>query len=195
LLIAAVCDDNPVIFLEHRWLHNISGEVPEGSYTTEIGKARVVTEGGDLTIVASSYMTLEALRAAHVLREGGIDAELIDVRTLKPLDRLTIVNSVAKTGRLLAVDSGWYTCGFAGEVIATAVESAFNSLKAPPRRLSLPDCPAPTSPVLSKAYYPRAIHIIETACKMVGWPPGACGYREPENVPLDVPDLSFSGPF
>lgn len=195
LLIASIEDDNPVIFMEHRWLYNICGEVPEGVYRVELGRAAVVRPGTDLTIVATSYMVLEALRAADILHADGVDVEVIDVRTLKPLDTSLILDSVSKTGGLVVVDLAWQTCGFASEIVALVVEGLFEKLKHPPKRVTLPDCPTPTSRTLAKYYYPRAIHIARAAYRVLGRT--ECGNlsTEPDDLLLDVPDPSFTGPF
>lgn len=195
LLIASVRDDNPVIFLEHRWLHNIVGEVPEEMYTVELGRSRIMKEGTDVTIVGASYMTLEALAASNLLQRDNISAEVVDVRTLKPLDSSTILGSVMKTGRLIVADCGWLTYGFASQIVALAAEEAFSALKSPPRRVALPDCPTPTSPALSKHYYPRAVHIVDTARAMLGLAPLPEQRYETGGTPLDVPDPTFTGPF
>src|SRR3990167_475371 len=195
LLIASIEDNNPVIFLEHRWLHNISGEVPEGICRVPLGKARVAREGDDVTIVATSYMVLEALRAAERLAEDGISAEVIDVRSLRPLDEETILESVRRTGRLIAADAGWATCGFAAEVVAVACEQAFEHLTCPPRRVTLPDGPCPSSAALASHYYPRSTHLIQASRELLGVAGGDEACAEASSVPLDVPDLSFTGPF
>lgn len=211
LLIASVEDNNPVILLEHRWLYNISDEVPEGVYRVPLGKARVARDGDDVTIVATSYMVLEALRAAERLAEEGIGAEVIDVRTLRPLDERTILESVRKTGRLIVADTGWATCGFAAEVVAVACEQALKHLTRPPRRVALPDGPCPSSAALANHYYPRSVHLIEAARALVESKGEslanavarrgikAAGGDEvvaaASSLPLDVPDLSFTGPF
>ncbi len=194
LLIASIEDNNPVIFIEHRWLHNITGQVPEGLYRVPLGQAKVVREGSDVTIAAISYMTLEALRAAEMLTADGISAEVIDIRTLKPLDDALILESVRKTGRLIATDTGWKTGGFGAEIVARITEEAFDDLKSPPKRLVLPDCPTPTSRALANHYYPRAVHIAVTAKRMLG-----LSADEPvldaSSLLLDVPDPNFTGPF
>ena len=195
LLISSVEDDNPVMFLEHRWLYNIVGWVPEGMYRTPLGKAKVVREGGDLTIVSTSYMTLEAIRAADILADEGVLAEVIDVRTLKPLDKNSILDSIRKTGRLIAADTGWKTLGFSAEIIACACENALENLRCPPVRIALPDCPTPTSRALANRYYPMYRDIVEAAMKMF-----CMRYEEPApmeitEIPMDVPDKSFVGPF
>lgn len=195
LLISAIEDDNPVIFLEHRWLHNIVGEVPEGKYRVELGRSNIMREGADLTVVAVSHMTLEALSAANMLRSDGISVEVVDVRTLKPLDSSTILDSVSKTGRLIVADCGWLTYGFGAQIVAIAAEEALSCLKAPPKRVALPDCPTPTSPALSRHYYPRAVHIVETARAMFGLDPLPADVHETEGILLDVPDPTFTGPF
>jgi len=195
LLISSIEDNNPVIFLEHRWLHNITGDVPEGRYRVALGKARVMKAGNDITLAATSYMTLEALRAVEMLAERGVSAEVIDIRTLKPLDEELILESVCKTGNLIVADTGWKTGGFAGEVIARVVEGAFGKLKNPPVRITLPDCPTPTSPALANHYYPRALDIVATALKMLGRSLDESLFIETSTIPLDVPDKGFTGPF
>ncbi|MBI4505445.1 MAG: alpha-ketoacid dehydrogenase subunit beta [Chloroflexi bacterium] len=195
LLIASVEDDSPVIFIEHRWLHNIVGHVPEGLYRVPIGEARVVREGRDLTIVAMSYMTLEALRAAELLRADGVEAEIVDVRTVRPLDEALILASVRKTGRAVALDTSWKTAGFAAEIVARIAEEVFADLKAPPRRAALPECPTPTTPALANRYYPRAADIAAAARELLGVAPDGALAVPATGLPLDVPDPSFTGPF
>lgn len=195
LLISAIEDDNPVIVLEHRWLHSIFGPVPAEMYRVPLGKAKTVREGSDVTIVATSYMTLEAIRAADILARDGIAADVIDVRTLKPLDTGHILESVSRTRRLIVVDAAWRSGGFAGEIIAQVVE-AVDHLAARPRRLTLPDLPTPSTPALANHVYPRAVHIVNAARGMWDLPERS----EPElgihhEVPLDVPDRAFTGPF
>lgn len=195
LLIASVEDPNPVVFLEHRWLLNTKGDVPEGHYRVPLGKARVARKGSDLTIVATSYMVLESLEAAEILSQAGIEAEVIDVRTLRPLDEETILTSVAKTGRLVAADNSWKSCGFASEIIALASERVFDRLKAAPRSVTLPDTPSPATPALANAFFPRVKDILIAAGQVLGRTmDGALKLvKEPEL--LDVPDPSFTGPF
>ncbi|MFA7158490.1 MAG: transketolase C-terminal domain-containing protein [Kiritimatiellia bacterium] len=167
LLIAAIRDDNPVIFIDERWLYSEKCHVPKAAYAVPIGKGIVRRSGKDLTIVAISYMLKEAMLAADILKAQGIDAEVIDPRTLAPLDLELIVKSVRKTGRLLVADVGWLTGGVSGDIVARVTERAFESLKAAPARLALPDCPAPMSAPLEKAYYPRADDIVEVARNLV----------------------------
>lgn len=161
LLIASVQDGNPVVYIDDRWLYQQTGEVPEEPYTVPIGKGAVRKEGRDVTLVAISSMAVEAHKALPLLGEEGIDAELIDLRSLKPWDKDLVIQSVRKTGRLVVVDSGWRTGGAAAEIVAQVAEEAFPNLKAPPARVTLPDLPAPTSRTLEEAYYPRAHHIVQ----------------------------------
>jgi len=195
LLIAAIEDDNPVVFLEHRWLHHTKGHVPTGHYTVPIGPARQVRSGKDVTIVALSYMVLEAIDAAEKLARLGIEADVIDLRTLRPLDQTLILESVRKTGRLVVADTGWALAGMSAEIIATASEGAFGSLKAAPRRVCFPDCPTPTGPSLAAAYYPRAGHIIAAARATLGLPADDADLAVPADVELDKPNPAFTGPF
>jgi len=200
LLISAVRDNNPVVFLEHRWLHNTHGDVPEEMYEVPIGKAHVIQEGSDITIAATSHMVLEARKAVEILEKEGVSVELIDLRSVKPLDKETLIKSVRKTGRLLVADPDWKSCGFAGEVIASITEEAFNDLKAAPTRVTYPDRHSPTSWALANHYYPSHRDIAMETFKMMRLPSKAQAllqelleYRSAG--PLDVPDASFTGPF
>jgi len=195
LLISSIEDDNPVVFIEHRWLYDIEGDVPEAVYRIPLGKSKLVREGRDLTIAATSYMTLEAIKAADLLAKKNIGVDVIDIRTLKPLDKDLILKSVRKTGRLITVDLGWKTAGYAAEIISCIVEEAMTSLKSSPKRITLPDCPTPTSPALAKFYYPRAVHILREVGKMLGIDVSDLEPAANANIPLDVPDKSFKGPF
>lgn len=194
LLISAVSDNNPIIFIEHRWLHNLLDFVPEGHYTVPIGQGQVVRAGKDLTIVATSYMVVEAVKAADFLKGKGISIEVIDVRTLKPLDDQLIFQSVRKTGRLLVVDEGYYTCGFAAEIIARVAEKEFSTLKSQPQRMTSPDYPTPSSPGLTKYYYPLTSNLVAKIIEMVGQQDQK-GLEYKDEEPFDVPDQSFTGPF
>lgn len=194
LLISSIEDNNPVIFIEHRWLHNLSGRVPEGHYRVPLGQTRVARGGDDLTIAATSYMTVEALRAARRLEEAGIGAEVIDLRTIQPLDDGPILESVRKTGRLIVADTGGKNFGVGAEIVARVVEGALPYLKAPPRRIGLPDCPSPSSPALAKSYFPRSQNIVDAARQLLELESGPLAV-EPTGGLLDVPDLSFAGPF
>jgi len=162
LLVASIEDDNPVIYIDDRWLYDYVGGVPEETYTVPIGKGIVRRKGSDVTVVATSYMVHEAMSAAENLEKEGVDVEVVDLRSLKPLDETLIFDSVKKTGRLLIADGGWKTCGVGAEISARVVDNVFNYLKAPIIRVSLPDTPAPASSVLEKAYYPTSEDIISS---------------------------------
>jgi len=166
LLIAASRDGNPVLYIDDRWLYTEKGEVPETMYETPIGMASVRLSGKDVTIVALSSMVPKALEAAQHLAKQGILAEVIDLRSIKPWDRETIMNSVSKTGRLIIADAAWKTCGVAAEVSAAICEEAFDTLKAPIIRVCLPDLPAPTSEPLEKAYYIGINEIVAASLKI-----------------------------
>ena len=160
LMISAIKDNNPVVFIDDRWLHGVEDEVPEEDYEVPIGKAAVRREGSDVSIVATSYMVKLAGEAAEVLGQEGIGVEIVDLRTVKPLDKAAIVASVKKTGRLVVADGGWRSFGVAAEIEAVVFEEAFRDMKAPPVRVTLPDIPAPAARTLEKAYYPSAGDII-----------------------------------
>lgn len=194
MLIAAVEDNNPVICIEHRWLFNIEGPVPEGHYTVPLGSARVIREGRDLTVAAVSHMTIEAVRAAEFLETEGISVEVLDLRSLRPLDRETILSSVRKTGRLVVADTGWKTFGTASEVMAVAVEDAFAALKSAPARVGQADCPSPSTPALAKHFFPGHVDVVNAARRVMGRPEGPVP-EPPGGPPSDVPDNRFAGPF
>ena len=167
LLVASVKDDNPVVYIDDRWLYNHVGEVPEELYSVPIGKGIVRRKGKDVTVVATSYMVHEAVKSAEELEKEGIDVEIIDLRSIKPLDEKLLFNSIKKTGRLVVVDAGWKTCGVAAEISALVASNCFKYLKTPIMRVSLPDTPAPSSSILEKAYYPNHNDIISTVKKAV----------------------------
>lgn len=196
LLISAIEDNDPVIFIEHRWLHGIVGPVPEKMYRIPIGKARVIRKGRDITIVTSSYMTLESIRASEILKKNGIDAEVIDLRTIKPLDEDLILSSIKKTGRLVVVDGAWRSFGVAAEILALAAEKCHGVLKCAPKRITFPDVPTPTSWALANYFYPQVADIVRIIKAVFGI---SCSCRTDKgfyrNVPLDVPDGFFTGPF
>jgi pyruvate dehydrogenase E1 component beta subunit len=187
LLLSACRHDGPVIILEHRALYNIEGDVAEEPVETPIGKAAIVRQGKDVTIVATSLMVQEAIEAATELDKHGVSAEIVDLRSIRPLDEATVLASVRKTGRVIAADTSWETCGVSSEIAALCAEKAFGSLKAPVRRLSLADCPAPVSLQLEQAFYPKASTIARLALSMVGADPNAVGAIDREDT--------FKGPY
>lgn len=154
LTLGAIADNNPVLIFEHRWLMKKEGIVPEGPYKVAIGKGTYRRRGGDLTVVGASHALELALTAANRLAAEGIDAEVIDLRTIKPLDSDIIEDSLKKTGRLLVVDTGWSMGGVCAEIGCLAAERWFDYLKAPVRRIGLPDVPTPAGFTLEQFYYP-----------------------------------------
>ena len=155
LLKSAIRDPNPVIFFEDMKLYFFPGPVPEDDYLTPIGRAEVKRPGDDVTVVTWSKMLGVALKAAEQMASEGISVEILDLRTLVPLDRDTLLASVRKTGRLVVLHEATRTGGFAGEVAAVVMEAAFDSLKAPLRRVTGPDIPVPASPPLERFYIPN----------------------------------------
>jgi len=166
LLISAIRDDNPVVFLEHKMLYGTEGDVPDEAYTVDFGKAEVRREGEDLTIVATSKMVLTALEAAEQLAADGISAEVIDPRTISPLDMDTIVQSVKKTHGLLVAHEAVKTGGAGAEIAAQAAEDAFDYLDAPVVRVGAPFTPVPFSPPLEEAFIPGVDSIVTAAKQM-----------------------------
>jgi len=160
LLNTAIADDNPVIFVEHKKLYATKGWVPEDYYTIPFGKAEIRRTGTDITVVATHEMVNRALRAAEECAKQGIEIEVIDPRTLRPLDQETILESVKKTGRLIVADEGPVTCGIHAEIAALAAEKAIGYLQAPILRVGSPDTPVPFSPPLEKIYIPDEEDII-----------------------------------
>ena len=170
LLIASVLCKDPVVYIDDRWLYDLTDDLPPVSESDLVLEGpRCLASGGDLTIVGSGYSTQLALQARAALAVKGILAEVIDLRILNPLRSELIAKSVIKTGRLLVVDGGWRTCGIAGEVIAAVAESVpGGTLRGPPVRISLPDAPAPSSRSLEKIYYPTVSNIVSAACQQLG---------------------------
>jgi len=172
LLVSSIRDQNPVVYIDDRWLYNLTGEVPEDLYEVQIGQAAVRREGRDVTVIATSYMSEQAVAAAKELAKGRIDVEVIDLRSVKPIDQKSILKSVKKTGRLVVADCGWLTCGIAAEISAIVASHAFEYLKAPILRVALPDAPAPMSESLERAYYPMGQNISDAVKTVMEWSRG-----------------------
>jgi len=167
MLLGSIADTVPTLVIEHRWLYDRLGPVPLEPYTVPVGTAAILREGSDVTLVGVSHMVLELLQAAEALAKDGISAEVIDLRSVRPLDEARIIASVRKTGRLVVADTGWRHCGISAEVAARAAEHAWNQLKAPVKRICCADCPTPASPVLERAYYPGVAEIIAAVRELV----------------------------
>lgn len=166
MMIAAIRDNNPVIILEHRWLFDMVGEVPEEIYEVPLDKAKVVCEGTDITIVGTSYATIDALRTAEILNTYGISAEVIDLRSIAPIDLVTIRKSLNKTGRLVVVDTAHKTGSVSEGIVARLVEDSFSKFKCAPVVLGNKDYPQPTSHFLTKDYYASVDDICKAASEM-----------------------------
>ncbi len=170
LMIAAIRDDNPVIYMEHRLLCNMQSYVASEPYVTPLGKARIMREGKDITIIGISHMVIESLRASHYLEKAGIDAEIIDPISLQPLDMDAIVASVKKTGRLLVVDNGWLTCGASAEILTQVMEAlpqGIGGKHIAMARMGFADTPCPTTKPLENLFYPNGKTIAEKAFRLI----------------------------
>ncbi len=187
LFIQALKSNSPVVMVEHRALYDLKADVSQEPYRLPFGHARVVRMGRDVTVVATSLMVQETLKAATMLEAQDISVEVVDPVTLNPLDEKTILTSVKKTGHLLCADSDWPKCSFASEVAALVAEKAFYDLKAPIGRLGWKACPAPVSKVLEDEFYPDSQDIVQAILKLLK-------RHEVKVNPLKTID-SFSGPY
>jgi acetoin:2,6-dichlorophenolindophenol oxidoreductase subunit beta len=201
MLLSAIEDENPVIFLEHRWVHFVKGVIPKGYAKTPLDGPKRLWEGDAATVVASSYMSLEALHAVKVIAEEGCDIDLFDLRVLRPLNLTGVFESVRRTGRLLVVDTGSKTLGPGAEIVAQSIEHCFDSFKRPPLRLGLPDHPTPSARSLVSTFYPRAEHIALAVSNLIEMPQSASRRiaeklsYDRQSYPIDVPHPTFQGPF
>jgi pyruvate/2-oxoglutarate/acetoin dehydrogenase E1 component len=201
MIISAVEDDNPVIVIEHRWCHYAQGQVPNGYYTDPLDGPREIRAGKDLTIVSSSYMTLEAMRAAEQLEKIGVSAAVFDLRVVRPLILDKVIASVAKTGRLMTVDTGFRKFGIGAEIVSEVVANCFGQLKAAPIRIGMPDHPTPSSRGLVPGIYPDAVRIVREAGLELAIAQDKIETAVAElilhrqGLPVDVPDPFFKGPF
>jgi pyruvate/2-oxoglutarate/acetoin dehydrogenase E1 component len=187
LTIAALQHDGPVVMLEHRALYSISGDVPDAFEPGELGKAKVVRSGKDVTIVGTSLMAYEATHAADELARHGVEAEVIDLRTIRPLDEETVLASVRKTGHLIVADTSWELCGVVSEIAGLAAEKAWPYLKTPVVRIALANAPAPVSKHLEDVFYPKASTIARAVLATLGSDPNRIGDLSRED--------NFKGPY
>ena len=167
LLKTAIRNEDPVVFLEHESLYGVKGEVPDGEHLVPFGVANVIREGKDVTIIAYSKCVYDAIAAAEMLENEGIDPEVIDLRTLNPLDLKTVVESIKKTGKAMVVYEGWRTGGAGAEIAAQIYETAFDHLDAPVERVATLDVPMPYNAKLEKAALPSAGAIVKAAERLV----------------------------
>jgi len=187
ITLEALNHQGPVVIIEHRSLYDLKMDVPKEAYRIAFGKARISRQGKDVTIVATSSMVPEALRAAFVLSEFGIELEIIDPVTIQPLDEEAILTSVKKTGRLICADGDWLNCSFASEVAARVADRGFQDLKAPIKRIGWPNCPAPVSKPLEDAFHPNHKNIIQAVLEILN--------KRDLNIPdVEIKD-TFVGPY
>ena len=190
MLIAAIRDDNPVIFIEHRWLYDTVGEMPDEQDKKPLEGCRIVREGSDVTVVAVSWMTVEALKAAEVLEKHGVSLEVIDVRSIAPYDDHTAAISAKKTGHVIIADYDWLHCGFSAEVAAKIYDVCMNSLKSRVLRLGFAETHCPCTRPLENAFYPNAITIIRAVEKKLDLAAGDISAEEFYSY-----ERKFKGPF
>lgn len=195
LLLSSIYDPNPVIFLEHRWLHNLKAEKEADNVCVDLSKAKLISQGCDLTIISSGYMTIEAIHAIKVLSSAGIEVDHVDLRSLNPIDYKTIFASVRKTKRAIILDSGTRQLSIASEISTNIVEHLWINLKAPPVRLTSPNYNESTSFGLTKDYHVRANDIISKSLELLGLSEKSAELRIANNGKHDVPGEWFSGPF
>ena len=201
LLLGAIADDSPVMFIEHRWIHAVRGPVPAGAGPLPLDGPKRRRAGDTATVVAASYMTLEAMQAADALAAEGIEVDLFDLRVARPLVLDEVIGSVRRTGRLVVVDLGHRTLGLGAEIAQRITEACFDALKAAPVRIGLPDHPTPSSRSLAAVYYPRATDIADAVAGLIDLENDARKLIDDRltaargDLPLDVPHPSFQGPF
>jgi pyruvate dehydrogenase E1 component beta subunit len=196
MIVGGISDGNPVIYIEHRWLHGIKSEVSQPFREYKIGEARISKSGKDLTIVANSYSVVDALLAARFLENKGISCEVIDLRSILPWDKEMILKSVAKTKKLLVADTGHLSFGVTGEIISTVIEELWGHMDAKPIRIGFPDIPVPSAPGLSAQYYPGPVEIALKVCNSFGV---KISTEEMLTLkgdgPYDIPPQGLVGPF
>lgn len=168
LLTSAIRDNNPVVFIEHRWLYWAIDEVPEEPFTIPIGQGNILRHGKDITIVATSWMNIEALKAAEILQKQGVSVEVIDPRTIAPFDESLAVESVKKTGHCIIADNDWVDCGFSAEATARISEKCFGLLKSPVTRIGFAHTPCPTVRILENEFYPGAEKLVRAIEQKLG---------------------------
>ncbi len=178
ILISAVSQKSPFVILEHRALYDNFGPVPKNRYKIDFGRARVICPGSDITLVATSLMVQEGIKAHIALKKIGISLEVIDPRFLRPLDEETILRSIRKTGRLISADTSWTMCGVTSEISAIASEKALRFLKSPVKRIGLASCPCPTSKALEDEFYPSYKDIFLESCSMMKIKPDSSIIRD-----------------
>lgn len=195
LMKQSVKDPNPVIFIEHRWLHNIRFKEKKFSNSTKIGKSRILNSGKDITIISCSYMTIEMIRISDYLKKNNISFELIDLQTISPIDKGTIIKSVKKTKRVLVLDIGHKSFGISSEIITLITEKIGDQLKHNPERIANPDIPTPTTYSLARKFYPTKFQICSKIFEICGIKKKIKKSDFPEDKYSDQPFKEFTGPF
>ena len=199
ILNSAINSKLPVIFFEHRWLHNIEENVPKKLYKIPIGKAKIISKGKDITIISFSEALIQVLRLKKIIIESGISAEIIDLRSLRPIDKDTILSSVKKTKKVLVVDNGYKTYGISAEIITMIVENIFEKLKTTPIRIGIKELPIPSSRALSKEVYLNPKKILDTISqitkKKINLSSKKLFFSQTKKTLTDIPYKDFKGPF
>lgn len=195
MMISAIEDDNPVLLLEHRWLHSIKGYTPDNYYNLALQGCSVVAEGTDLTLISHSYGVHECLAAIQELKNYNISAEVIDIRCLQPLDTESMIKSVEKTKHLIVVDHAERACSISSEIVACIAEKVKNKMLSQPVRLTFPNHPCPTSPALSSNYYTTASDIVLVALTQIGRSHEFRPLPKSKNTQHDQPNPLYIGPF
>ena len=201
MIISAIEDNNPVIILEHRWCHYIMGDVKNGYIKSDLIQPKKIRSGTNFTIVASSFMVIEAIQACDQLAEYSITIDLFDLRVLRPLQLTKIFESVSVTGRILTVDTGFKTLGIGSEIISQVVSNQFDCLKSAPIRLGLPDHPIPSSLGFIDGLYVDSMKIFEVIASNIGLDKSKIAEglkalkKKKSKFSIDLPDPSFKGPF
>ena len=194
LLIASIQDNNPVIFMEHRWLHNMKGDVSKAYKSIPLGKANILRKGNDITLVAMSYMLIEAIHAADFLESHNISCEIIDLRTVAPIDYETVFNSIVKTKKVIVLDTGTLDGSISGEIVSKVVDKMWDSLELKPERLAMPNFPESTSFSLTKDYHVTSLDIVEKIAEMLKIELYDKSSLKKDH-PHDIPGDWFTGPF
>jgi pyruvate dehydrogenase E1 component beta subunit len=193
LLISSIEDNNPVIFFEHRWCHAIQGVVPKSYYKLPIGKSRYITRGKDITIITFSYMVIEAIRISKILNDNNIHAEIIDLQSLRPLDKEKLLSSARKTKKILVIDNGWMQYGISSEILAIISEN-LKDKNYIIDRIGVLETPIPSTVALAKFSYPNQFTIIKRIERLINKKIKVKEiYKSKSN--FDQPDQNFTGPF
>ena len=201
MLISALIDPNPVLILEHRWFHYVTGNVPKKIYQSDITKPKIISKGKDITVVTSSYNVYEIIFCSEILKKFNINLEIIDLRVLRPLNTKPIIQSVKKTRKLIVFETGNKIYGIGAEIVASILEKYHNIFDSPPSRIGLPDSPTPSTRGLAKVYYPNSIDIMKVIIKKLN-----LNVEEKKKIikllksklpshEIDVPNPKFKGPF